>query len=116
MWRVESTEWKVESIEWSKVGSGVWWRVVESGVWCVVSGECRHNGQGTVDTLEWSREWRVGVVGEWRMVRRECGARRRRSARRRSPPSGDHTADSILVFYFADCLNSRSFVFFYSKL
>jgi hypothetical protein len=67
----------------------------------VVCGEWRVPSQWTVtvDSVEWSREWRVGVVGEWRVERRECGARRRRSARSRSPPSGDHTADSILVFY-----------------
>jgi hypothetical protein len=64
----------------------------ESGEWCVVSGECSHSGQGTVDSVKWSGEWRVEST-EWRVERRECGARRRRSARRRSPPIGDHTAD-----------------------
>ncbi len=116
-WRVESTEWRVESTEW-RVDSGVWWRV-ESGM---VSGECSHSGQGTVtmDSEEWSGEWRVEST-EYRVERRECGACRRKSARRRSPPIGDHTADSIWFFIFADCLISRLFVcfvllqFFYSK-
>jgi hypothetical protein len=65
---------------------------VESGEYRVESGQL-----SVVESGEWYGEWRE---------RRECGVRRRRSARSRSPPIGDHTADSIWFFIFADCLIS----------
>ncbi len=54
-----------------------------------------------------SGEWRV-QSGEWR---EESAVRAGEEAPGgEAPPIGDHTADFIWFFIFADCLVSRSFV------